>query len=1167
MTKRMLIDATHAEETRVVVLDGTRLEDFDVETSTKKQIKGNIYLAKVIRVEPSLQAAFVEYGGNRHGFLAFSEIHPDYYQIPVADRQRLLEAEAAEAQAEADAEAAEDAAQEQAANTAPSAPPRHPITSELDAIEPAFEAAVEVMSDEAAAEPAPRHDADEATEAADSPLAEARPAEARPAEAPPTHPVISEADVFEPAFEAAAVTDAEDNVAETSEGSDSPRPRAQAIEMVREIVIGSEPPAEDAPAENMLAEAGLADETLAEQIGAPESRFVAAPVSADDTAEDDAPETLGGTDPTEENGVRRPPPRFIRNYKIQEVIHRRQIMLIQVVKEERGTKGAALTTYLSLAGRYCVLMPNSPRGGGVSRKITSVADRKRLREVIKEVDMPQGMGLIVRTAGANRPKPEIRRDCEYLLRLWDDIRDHTLKSVAPALIYEEASLIKRAIRDGYTRDIEEVLVDGESGWKAARDFMRMLTPQHASKVQLWRGSDMSLFAKQGVEAQLDAMLSPTVQLKSGGYLVINQTEALVAIDVNSGRATRERNIEETALRTNLEAADEAARQLRLRDLAGLIVIDFIDMESRKHNGMVERRLKDALKNDRARIQVGSISHFGLMEMSRQRLRPSLAETAFITCPHCLGTGTVRSVESSAIHVLRAIEDEGARRRSAEVHVHVAGAVAMYILNQKRDRLMAIERTHGLQVILLADDKLVPPQIRMDKVRPYVAAEAPAQTGAPIAMDYAPREDREDRETDIEDEDRAVPTQAPAQAPRAEAAVVPAAVEASGTPPAAAGDDSGERRRRRRRRRRGGRREENGDSSLQAANGAADGEGDEFEPWNGEGEPDGALDAADPVPAPQEPAVPPIPPTPTPGPDLPEEQPGHGPELPPPGGPRPELPGEPGEPGPDIMPPIGPSPEMPQPVAFAEGDGRARGRRGRRGGRGRSGRNGEGDTGAGVASAPAYRGPTPADPYAGQIDALFAVMDPDADLIPSAPPATTGRNLAGQVSALTEPAPEAPLPEVPVSEVPVSEVPVAGPVAVEAVAVEAQAVEVEVAAPVAAKPARAPRARKPKAVAPAGAELPLAEPTAAEPSAAELPDAEPSAVAAETVKPTRRRSSRAKVAAAEALAADLPAPEAEVAAEAAPAADEASIPPASAVKPIVIGVDAPAASKRQGWWKR
>jgi ribonuclease E len=1139
MTKRMLIDATHAEETRVVVLDGNRLEDFDVETSTKKQIKGNIYLAKVIRVEPSLQAAFVEYGGNRHGFLAFSEIHPDYYQIPVADRQRLLEAEAAEAQAEA----AEDAAQERAASSGPEVP-RHPIISEFDAFEPAFEAAAEATADETSP-------SDQGFSAPAEPTADEAAAADTTA---PQHPVTSDFDAVEPAFEAAERATA-DEAPTDSEPSGTSRPRAQAIEMVREIVISSEPPVDEAGA----------DGAPAEEIVTLESRLVPAPEGTEDTAEDTdegAPETFGGTDPTEENGVRRSPPRFVRNYKIQEVIHRRQIMLIQVVKEERGTKGAALTTYLSLAGRYCVLMPNSPRGGGVSRKITSVSDRKRLREVIKEVDMPLGMGLIVRTAGANRPKPEIRRDCEYLLRLWDDIREHTLKSVAPALIYEEASLIKRAIRDGYTRDIEEVLVDGEAAWKAARDFMRMLTPQHASKVQLWRGSDMSLFAKQGVEAQLDAMLSPTVQLKSGGYLVINQTEALVAIDVNSGRSTRERNIEETALRTNLEAADEAARQLRLRDLAGLIVIDFIDMESRKHNAMVERRLKDALKNDRARIQVGSISHFGLMEMSRQRLRPSLAETAFITCPHCLGTGTVRSVESSAIHVLRAIEDEGARRRSAEIHVHVAGAVAMYILNQKRERLVAIERTHGMQVSLLADDKLVPPQIRLEKIRPYVAAEAPAQTGAPIAMDYATREDSEDEDRPAPQGRAVEPAQARVAAPVvAEAVAAPVAAPAGTNPPgvtadATRGEETGERRRRRRRRRRGGRREENGDSLFQAAtNGGTegDGEGDEFEPWNGEGESDELtgtmMGSPDPTPAPGEPAVPPVPP-PAPGPDVPEE-PGRGPELPPPNGPEPELPGTPGEPGPDIMPPIGPSPEMPQPVAFGEGEGRSRGRRGRRGGRGRSGRVADGDLGLETPVVPAYRGPTPADPYAGTIDALFAVFDPDAEAEPPAPVAR-GAVPAEPQPAAAAPAVAEPAAEVAVPEVVVPEEPVAEPASAEA---EAPAIAVT-------KPARAPRTRKAKGAAPA-------ETTVEAPPAEASPVVPPVAEA----KPARRRaSSRAKAPPAEALpAAASPAELAVAMAVPEPApvavAEEAPPPAAPVIKPVVIGVDAPAVSKRQGWWKR
>ena len=459
------------------------------------------------------------------------------------------------------------------------------------------------------------------------------------------------------------------------------------------------------------------------------------------------PETVGGGDQEtgDDQRERRMPPRFLRNYKIQEVIRRRQILLVQVVKEERGTKGAALTTYLSLAGRFGVLMPNSPRGGGISRKITSAADRRRLKEVMTELDIPRGMGMIVRTAGANRPKPEIKRDCEYLLRLWDDIREHTMKSVAPALIYEEASLIKRAIRDVYSRDIDEILVDGEDGWRAAHDFMRMLMPSHAKKVQLWRDGGQPLFARNQVEAQLDGMLMPTVQLRSGGYLVINQTEALVAIDVNSGRSTRERNIEETALRTNLEAVDEVARQLRLRDLAGLIVIDFIDMESKRHNAMVERRIKEALKNDRARIQVGHISHFGLLEMSRQRLRPSLAETSFILCPHCGGTGHVRSTENAAIHVLRGIEDEGGKRRSAEIIVHVSTPVALYLLNHKRERLREIEVRYAMRVIVAADDGQIVPQFRIEKVRTRSPDEMPVVVTAERSMLPPPVAESEDDE--------------------------------------------------------------------------------------------------------------------------------------------------------------------------------------------------------------------------------------------------------------------------------------------------------------------------------------------------------------------------------------------------------------------------------------
>ncbi len=423
----------------------------------------------------------------------------------------------------------------------------------------------------------------------------------------------------------------------------------------------------------------------------------------------------------------------MRSYKIQEVIRRRQILLVQVVKEERGTKGAALTTFISLAGRFSVLMPNSPRGGGISRKITSAADRRRLKEVTTELQIPRGMGLIVRTAGAARPKAEIKRDCEYLLELWDSIRETTMASIAPALIHEEANLIKRAIRDNYSRDVEEVLVDGEAGWRAARDFMRMLMPAHARKVILWN-EPQPLFARQGVEAQLDGMLQPTVQLKSGGYLVINQTEALVAIDVNSGRSTRERGIEETALKTNLEAADEVARQLRLRDLAGLIVVDFIDMESRRNNALVEKRMKDALRDDRARIQLGSISHFGLMEMSRQRLRPSLTETSFTTCPHCAGSGLVRTTETAALAVLRAVEEEGAKRRAAAIVVHVAGAVALYVLNNKRARLAEIEARYGMSVSFAADESLLPPQTRIERTRAQTRRAAGARRDAARGAD-------------------------------------------------------------------------------------------------------------------------------------------------------------------------------------------------------------------------------------------------------------------------------------------------------------------------------------------------------------------------------------------------------------------------------------------------
>src|SRR5271155_2872800 len=463
-------------------------------------------------------------------------------------------------------------------------------------------------------------------------------------------------------------------------------------------------------------------------------------------------ETLDDDEEAEEAGEQRRRSHSMRHYKIQEVVKRRQIMLVQVAKEERGNKGAALTTYLSLAGRYCVLMPNTGRGGGVSRKITSLSDRRRLKEILEDLEIPEGMGVIVRTAGSERSKAEIKRDYEYLMRLWSEIRELTLKSTAPALIYEEGNLIKRSIRDLYTRDIDEVLVEGEEGYRTAKAFMKMLMPSHAKRVQPYRDPQIGLLHRFQVESQIDAIHSPIVQLRSGGYVVINQTEALVAIDVNSGRSTRERNIEETAVRTNLEAAEEIARQLRLRDLAGLIVIDFIDMEEHRNQSAVERRLKEALKNDRARIQVGRISAFGLLEMSRQRLRPSLAEASTQPCPHCGGTGFIRSVESTALYVLRSIEEEGTRRRAAEVCLYVPTNVALYILNQKRDSLVQLETRYGLLVLVARDDALIPPAFRLERLRAYGPAEAAVSPEAPLTQ--AP--DIKEEEAEIEDEVEEVP---------------------------------------------------------------------------------------------------------------------------------------------------------------------------------------------------------------------------------------------------------------------------------------------------------------------------------------------------------------------------------------------------------------------------
>jgi ribonuclease E len=739
MTKRLLIDASHAEETRVVVLDGNLLEDFDVETQSRRQLKGNIYLAKVVRVEPSLQAAFVEYGGNRHGFLAFGEIHPDYYQIPVADRQRLIAMQEEEARAEDEAE--EDDYVPEGTITA-----SHPVLGNAN----------ESETPEEPGEPEPAHE---------------------PGAEQETQPLLVVSDTLQGDFPEPA--------------NQTPANQMPADQIGADIAPEA---AEPATTDEATVELAIQSDDSQPEIGTRVRQI------ASDEAP--APETLGGeNDSGEENRSPRQPSRFMRSYKIQEVIRRRQILLIQVVKEERGTKGAALTTYISLAGRYCVLMPNSPRGGGISRKITSATDRRRLKEITAELEIPRGMGLIVRTAGAARPKPEIKRDGEYLLRLWDDIREQTMRSMAPALIHEEASLIKRAIRDVYSRDVDELIVDGEDGWRAARDYMRMLMPTHVKKVQLWPAAAQPLFAHSQVESMLDAMLNPTVQLRSGGYLVINQTEALVAIDVNSGRSTRERGIEETALRTNLEAAEEAARQLRLRDLAGLIVIDFIDMESKKHNSMVERRMADALKSDRARIQIGHISHFGLLELSRQRLRPSLAETSLNVCPNCGGAGHVRSTESAALHVLREIEDEGGKRRAAEILVHVLSSTAVYILNNKRERLTEIEQRYAMRVCFAPDESLLPAQTRIDRLRAAVPQDLP-----PPTVYVQPTPDEDAHEADVTDEEddvvlelraEAAPAAAPAGDYTTDSDHVPGETEAEGE----------QRRRGRRRRRRGGRRED------------------------------------------------------------------------------------------------------------------------------------------------------------------------------------------------------------------------------------------------------------------------------------------------------------------------------------------------------------------------
>ncbi|NPU13013.1 Rne/Rng family ribonuclease [Bradyrhizobium sp. 83002] len=815
MPNKMLIDATHPEETRVVVVRGNRVEEFDFETAQRKQLRGNIYLAKVTRVEPSLQAAFVEYGGNRHGFLAFSEIHPDYYQIPVADRQALIEAE----------ERAHREAEEESENRSNRRRNRHRSSRRRGSGERVQSEIVEAAE---AGHPAPAgdHEAGHDTHEHDTHEQDsyAQHAYAHDDHSDQPHPDHAEAQ----GFSEAAVETSGHEAAYQAEQSPATEPRgdadahhdavatldqaehsAAAEQQSGEAAEAAVAAAGDAPAVEAASAAAAADEhhddqhdhethdrdehdhdehehdhdghehdhdghehdddvaPVAEHEGngvtiVPGDDIDAEAVAGDhedddedgDEIEEEVVESVGGDDVLEEVPERTFRPR--RQYKIQEVIKRRQVMLVQVVKEERGNKGAALTTYLSLAGRYAVLMPNTARGGGISRKITSAQDRSRLKEVVQDLDVPEGMGVILRTAGANRTKPEIKRDFEYLLRLWETVRDMTLKSQAPTLVYEEGSLIKRSLRDLYNKEIDEILVAGEAGYREAHDFMKMLMPTNVRAVKQYRDGQ-PLFSRMGVESQLDAMFSPTVQLRSGGYIVLNQTEALVSIDVNSGRATREHHIEDTALKTNMEAAEEVARQLRLRDLAGLIVIDFIDMDEKRNNRSVERKLSDCLRQDRARIQVGRISHFGLLEMSRQRIRASVLESSTEPCAHCGGTGHVRSVSSVALQLLRSLEETLMKGATHNLVVRTRTEVALYVLNHKRGHLRDLENGFKVSLAVIADPNVSGQQSfiidRGEQVHTLEAAKAllVAQASAPslVAEDVYDEEEPFDIETESE----------------------------------------------------------------------------------------------------------------------------------------------------------------------------------------------------------------------------------------------------------------------------------------------------------------------------------------------------------------------------------------------------------------------------------
>ena len=837
MTKRMLIDATHEEETRVAVVDGSRLVEFDYESKLRKQLKGSIFLAKITRVEPSLQAAFVNFGGNRHGFLPFSEIHPDYFRIPIADREALLaeqkEAIAAANAAEEAAIAAEEAALERQEAIARGEIPAEPEAEEevADVAESEEEAPEE--ADEADESDDQEDDADEETDGDAEDDGETDDADDETED--DTEDEAEEAVAAEAAPEAETAEGEGTEGATGEEGQTEGEPRGRSRsrrgrrrrndrKLVYKVIAGideetleftstheTEPQTFELELAQKIKEKAEAREDVVrarlwgrenDSEGAPQLRSIWVALREDNPEPEAQPEVQGEGERSEgdeagegrgkgrgrgrgrgrfQNGGRgrgrsggRGGPRqafhnrqvevlggdgvdsdqsyrlnMHRNYKIQEVIKRGQIMLIQVQKEERGNKGAAVTTYLSLPGRYCVLMPNSPRGGGVSRKIASIAERKRMREILSDLPMPEGMSVILRTAGVAREQDEIKRDLDYLTRLWDNIRDLTLQSSAPAGIYEESNLVKRAVRDIYSSDIEEILVAGEKAYTDASNFMKMLMPTHIDRVKHYADEKMPLLHRYQVENQIAEMGDPQVTLRSGGYLVIHPTEALVSVDVNSGRATKERHIEETALKTNLEAADEVARQLRLRDLGGLIVIDFIDMEDGRNNVKVERRLKEALSNDRARIQIGRISSFGLLELSRQRLNPSVTEAQFEKCSHCQGVGVVRTVDSASILALRSLEEEGIRNRSSEVILTVPNDIAIYILNNKRAMLADIERRYDFSVLIRVDDELAPTGFKVESVKEVVEEESRA-----TRMDddeYESRPAQQPRDEEAEDD--------------------------------------------------------------------------------------------------------------------------------------------------------------------------------------------------------------------------------------------------------------------------------------------------------------------------------------------------------------------------------------------------------------------------------